>query len=433
MLNWQTIKFPNLSRIQWFLIVLACLYFVKVYNTDVGDFRSYYHAGTKLRAGVSPYFFYVPEEGWVSMFSYPPFFALLMLPFTVLPIELSSLIWNGLSLAALFRVYRLIIGTLEIKKHLNSTQYRFFVFLTIAFTVRFFLYNFDLTQSTLIVMWGTLEGLRLIKNDKFVLGSLLLAVVISIKLLPLVILPYLIYRAYFKETFLTIFFILVLNSLPIFVYGKDGFLQILGEWWRIVNPTNMEFTLKQNSGDESTHGLSAFVPAFFSDSTVRYGLRRHFIALNSNQIIGLLLGFRLFFIALTLYFLRLKPFKKTTSPYQFMWEVSYLMMVIPLLFPQQMKYAFALLLPAFSYIIFYIMRMERGMKFRVLIGLMTLVFILTTVSTDGIVGKQFYQYGQYYKLITWGNFLLIFTLALCLPNSVKADSDSSDKDIATAV
>ena len=77
MLNLHTIKFPNLSRIQWFLIVLACLYFVKVYNTDVGDFRSYYHAGTKLRAGVSPYFFYVPEEGWVSMFSYPPFFALL--------------------------------------------------------------------------------------------------------------------------------------------------------------------------------------------------------------------------------------------------------------------------------------------------------------------------------------------------------------------
>lgn len=425
MLNWQTIKFPNLSRIQWFLIVLACLYFVKVYNTDVGDFRSYYHAGTKLRAGVSPYFFYVPEEGWVSMFSYPPFFALLMLPFTVLPIELSSLIWNGLSLAALFRVYRLIIGTLEIKKHLNPTQYRFFVFLTIAFTVRFFLYNFDLTQSTLIVMWGTLEGLKLIKNDKFVLGSLLLAVVISIKLLPLVILPYLIYRAYFKETFLTIFFILVLNSLPIFVYGKDGFLQILDEWWRIVNPTNMEFTLKQNSGDESTHGLSAFVPAFFSDFIVRYGLRRHFIALNSNQIIGLLLGFRLFFIALTLYFLRSKPFKKAVSAYQFMWEVSYLLMVIPLLFPQQMKYAFALLLPAFSYIVFYIMRMKRGMKFRLLIGLMTLVFILTTVSTDGIVGKQFYQYGQYYKLITWGTFVLIFILAICPPIELEKPFNSS--------
>ncbi len=425
MLNLHTIKFPNLSRIQWFLIVLACLYFVKVYNTDVGDFRSYYHAGTKLRAGVSPYFFYVPEEGWVSMFSYPPFFALLMLPFTVLPIELSSLIWNGLSLAALFRVYRLIIGTLEIKKHLNSTQYRFFVFLTIVLTIRFFLYNFDLTQSTLIVMWGTLEGLKLIKNDKFILGSLLLAVVISIKLLPLVILPYLIYRAYFKETFLTIFFILVLNSLPIFVYGKDGFLQILDEWWRIVNPTNMEFTLKQNSGDESTHGLSAFVPAFFSDFIVRYGLRRHFIALNSNQIIGLLLGFRLFFIALTLYFLQSKPFKKAVSAYQFMWEVSYLLMVIPLLFPQQMKYAFALLLPAFSYIVFYIMSMKRGMKFRLLIGLMTLVFILTTVSTDGIVGKQFYQYGQYYKLITWGTFVLIFILAICPPIELEKPFNSS--------
>jgi hypothetical protein len=80
-----------------------------------------------------------------------------------------------------------------------------------------------------------------------------------------------------------------------------------------------------------------------------------------------------------------------------------------------MKYAFALLLPAFSYLFFYIMTMEKGLKYRFLISLMALVFVLTTISTDGIVGKQFYQYAQYYKLITWGTFVLIFTLAICPP------------------
>jgi hypothetical protein len=415
MLNWRNIKSPNFSRIQGLLIGLACLYFLKVYSSNAGDFRSYYHAGTYLKNGLSPYYFYIPEEGWVSMFSYPPFFALLMLPFSLLPIGIAALIWNVLSLAALFRVYALIEGFLDLKKHLNTIQFRYFVFFTILLTVRFILYNFDLTQSTLIVMWGTLEGLRLIKKDKFVIGSLLLAVVISVKLLPLVILPYLIYRAYFKEAVLTILFILLLNVLPIFIYGKDGFLSILTEWWRIVNPTNIEFTLKQNAGDETTHGLSAFVPAFFSDSVVRYDLRRHFLSLNASQITILLLVFRMFFIALTLYFLRSKPFKKVVSNTQFMWEVSYLLMVIPLLFPQQMKYAFALLLPAFSYLIFNMMMMEKNTKFRFLILLMSLVFMLTTLSTDGIIGKQFYEYGQYYKLITWGDFILIFALAICPP------------------
>jgi Glycosyltransferase family 87 len=415
MLGLRKIKSPNFSRIEGLLIGLSCLYFLKVYSTNAGDFRSYHHAGTYLKNGLSPYYFYIPEEGWKSMFSYPPFFALLMLPFSLLPISVAALIWNVLSLAALFRVYALIESFLDIKKHLNTIQYRYFVFFTILLTVRFILYNFDLTQSTLIVMWGTLESLRLIKNDKFVIGSLLLAAVISVKLLPLVILPYLIYRAYLKEAGLTILFILILNCLPIFIYGKTGFLQIINEWFRIVNPSNVEFTLNQNAGDESTHGLSAFVPAFFSDSTVRYGLRRHFLSLNSSQIIGLLLVFRLFFITLTLYFLRLKPFKKTVSNTQFMWEVSYLLMVIPLLFPQQMKYAFALLLPAFSYLIFYMMTMEKNTKFRFLILLMSLVFILTTISTDGLIGKQFYEYAQYYKLITWGTFVLIFTLAMCPP------------------
>jgi Glycosyltransferase family 87 len=416
MLNLSATKPPNFSRIQWVLIGLSLLYFLKVYSVNAGDFRSYYHAGTKLHEGLSPYFFYIPEEGWVSMFSYPPFFALLMLPFSTLPIGIAALIWNILSLTALFRVYALIEGFLGIKTRFDTKKYRLFVFLTLLFTVRFILYNFDLTQSTLIVLWGTLESLKWIKEDKIWVGSLLLAGVISIKLLPLVMLPYLVYRAYFKAASLTVLFVLILNCFPFFIFGKEGFLQVVDEWWRIINPTNIEFTLKQNSGDETTHGLSAFVPAFFSNYVVRYGLRRHFIMLNAAQIISLLLVLRLFFIALTLYFLRSMPFKKTTNPLQFMWEISYLLMVIPLIFPQQMKYAFALLLPAFSYLFFYILTMQKGIKSRFLIALMSLVFILTTVSTDGIIGIRLYEYAQYYKLITWGTFMLIFTLAICPPN-----------------
>jgi Glycosyltransferase family 87 len=418
MLSLRTIKFLNLSRLQWFLIVLAFIYFIKVFNTDAGDFRSYYHAGTKVREGLSPYFFYLPEQGWVSMFSYPPFFAFLMLPFSFLPIKIGSLIWNCFSLMALFRVYYVVIDNLSIRNYIDLNNYRLFTFFTILFTIRFILYNFDLSQSTLIVMWGALEGLNLIKREKFIIGSLLIAGVISVKLLPLVFVPYLIYRAYFKEAALTITFVIFLNILPIFIYGKAGYFQILNEWWRIVNPSNLEFTLNQNAGEEATHGLSAFVPAFFSDFTVRYGIRRHIIALNANQIIGLLLVFRLFFIALTLYFLRSKPFKKDVNAFQFMWEVSYLMMVIPLIFPQQMKYAFALLLPAFSYIIFYMMRMKRGKKFWFLVVLMGLIFLLTTLSTDGIIGRQNYEYGQYFKLVTWGDFILIFVLSLCLPSTL---------------
>jgi hypothetical protein len=429
MLKLATAKLYNLSRFQWGLIVLMLLYFVKVYFMNPGDFRSYYHAGTKIREGLSPYYFYVPEEGWVSMFSYPPFFAMLMLPFSMMPIGIAAFLWNILSLTALFRIFKLIVEFLSVKQHFNAQKYRIFIFLTLLFTIRFLLYNFDLTQSTLIVMWGTLESVKYIKEDKFVVGGLLLAGVISIKLLPLVILPYLIYRAYFKAAGLTVLFILVLNSIPFFTFGQEGFLKIVNEWWRIVNPTNIEFTLKQNSGDETTHALSAFVPAFFSDSVVRYSLRRHFLTLNPSQVITLLLFFRVFFIGLTLYFLRSKPFTKASSSYQFMWEISYLLMVIPLIFPQQMKYAFALLLPAFSYLVFYVMTMKRNTQFRFLIALMCLVFILTTLPTDGIIGKRYYEYAQYYKLITWGTFVSIFTLAMFPPDALEKSLRSQEFDV----
>jgi Glycosyltransferase family 87 len=409
-------KFLNYRNL---LIFLALLYFVKVLSVGAGDFRAYYHAGTKVTEGLSPYFFYIPEQGWVSMFSYPPFFALFMVIFTILPVAIAGGIWNILNLIALFRIYNLLSFYIGIKEYLTPKQYTHFVFFTLLFTIRFILYNFDLTQSTLIVMWGTLESLRLIKKDEPFGGSLLLASVISIKLLPLVMVPYLLYRSYFKEATMTIFFVLILNCLPILVYGMDDFVKIISEWWKIVNPNNLEFTTKQNAGDETTHGLSAFVPAFFSDSVVRYDLRRHFIVLNDSQISTLLTAFRLFFIALTLYFLKTRPFKKDVSRYQFIWEVSYLLMVIPLIFPQQMKYAFALLLPAVSYILFYLLITKRAFKFYALLSIMSIAWLLTTFSTDGIIGKQLYEYAQYYKLITWGTFLLIFALAQIKPEEME--------------
>jgi Glycosyltransferase family 87 len=409
-------KFSNYRNL---LIFLALLYFVKVLSVGAGDFRAYYHAGTKVTEGLSPYFFYIPEQGWVSMFSYPPFFALFMVIFTILPVAIAGVIWNIFNLIALFRIYHLLSVFIGIKEYLTPKQYTYFVFFTLVFTLRFILYNFDLTQSTLIVMWGTLESLRLIKKEETFLGSLLLASVISIKLLPLVIVPYLLYRSYFKEVTLTIFFVFALNCLPIVVYGVDDFVKIVSEWWKVVNPNNLEFTIKQNAGDETTHGLSAFVPAFFSDSVVRYDLGRHFITLNNQQISMLLMVFRLFFIVLTLYFLKTRPFKKEVSRYQFVWEVSYLLMVIPLIFPQQMKYAFALLLPAVSYILFYLFMTKKALKFYVLIFIMSVVWLLTTFTTDGIIGKQLYEYAQYYKLITWGTFLLIFALSLIKPEDVE--------------
>ncbi len=414
--NFQLNLPKNISKYQMLLIGLCLIYFVKVYVVGPGDFRAYYHAGTKMREGLSPYFFYIESQGWVSMFSYPPSFALFMVIFTILPLSIAGFLWNILSLCALFRVYILVSHYMNIKEHLTPKQYRYFVFFTLLFLTRFILYNFDLTQSSHIILWGTLEGLRLIQQRKSFSGSFLLASMISIKLLPLVFIPYLIYRTYFKEAFLTILCIVVLNLLPLPIYGIEGFGNIFNEWWRVVNPTNVEFTTQQNFVDETVHGLSAFVYAFFSDSIVRYDMRRHFFALSPANVNLVLAFLRLFFITLTLYFLKLPPFKREVSRFQFAWEVSYLFMVIPLLFPQQMKYAFVLQLPAISYLIFYLMQIPNGFQKNKRIILLTFFWLLTTFTTDGIIGRPLYEITQYLKLITWGSFLLMIILMMTPPS-----------------
>ena len=60
--------------------------------------------------------------------------------------------------------------------------------------------------------------------------------------------------------------------------------------------------------------------------------------------------------------------------------------------------------------------LEKTSLYRGLIGLLIIVWLLTTASTDGIIGRTLYEYGQYFKLITWGTMLLIVPLFLAKPN-----------------
>ncbi|NJN35618.1 MAG: hypothetical protein HC817_16505 [Saprospiraceae bacterium] len=98
------------------------------------------------------------------------------------------------------------------------------------------------------------------------------------------------------------------------------------------------------------------------------------------------------------------------------WEFSYLMLVVPLIFPHQQKYAFVMILPAVAWVLHFIFseNLEKKRK-NTLIALLIGVWFLTTFTTDGIIGKHFFQISQYYKLITWGTMLLIIPLSMTRP------------------
>ena len=423
----------NISRIRWLLIVLVLAYIVRVLLIGAGDFAVYYGASNALLDSKMIYHLPYPVGDSTCEYSYSPFFAFILIPLSILPLWLADLLWLFLNLLALFRIFDLIILFLGIKKTLNQKEYKWWVFLTLLFSVRFILYNFDLSQVTLILLCGSLESLRLAIKRQWAMGGLVLAVVISIKLMPLVMLPYLFYRRFWQAGLATLGFIVLLNLTPSVLYTWSDYQNLIKEWFSVLNPMSDDFTVNQNVVAESIHSLSGFIPAFFTDDITRYELRRHIINLPTETMILILNMTRLFFILLTFIFLKTKPFQQINDKKRLFWEFSYLMIAIALIFPHQQKYAFILILPAVAYVLYFILIMkksgfyfEKPLLYKTLIGLLIIVWLLTTASTDGIIGRKLYEYGQYFKLITWGTMLLIVPLFLAKPEFLKFPERSQE-------
>jgi Glycosyltransferase family 87 len=391
------------------LLFLSLLYFIKVLNIGEGDFSVYYGAAKDIAQGKSIYFVEYPVgDKDTCSYSYPPFFAMLLIPFTILPLALADFLWLLLSLVLLLRTFHLIDNFLDLNTFFTTKTYRLWVFIVLLFSARFILYNFDMSQTTLVLLWGCLESLDLTLKNRPILSGLLLATVISIKLMPLVMLPYFFYRRFFKTGFSTLGFLILLNMGPSVFYGFEGYFSVLNQWKSVINPIKPEFILEENRVMESAHSLSALVPSLLTDNVTRFGINRNFTVLPYQKVVFWLTISQLFFIILTLFFLKTRPFVSILDKKRLFYEVSYLLLIVPLIFPHQQKYAFVMLLPAVAFIGFeFLKEKQKGNIPKIVTVLMVIVWLLTTASTDGIIGRQLYEYGQYFKLITWGTILLI--------------------------
>lgn len=411
------------SPIRWLLIVLGLAYTIKVLTLGAGDFAVYYGASNALRDAKMIYHLPYPVGTSVCEYSYSPFFAFVLIPLSLLPLWLADWVWLILILVLLFRIFDITVSFLDIKQKLTRKEYQWWVFLTLLFSLRFILYNLDMSQANVLMLYGSLEAIRLAFKRRWFWSGWILAFVISIKLIPLVVLPYLFYRRFWQAGLTTLGLTIVLNLTPSVLYTWGGYMELLKEWYTVLNPMSDDFTLHQNVVEESIHSLSAFIPAFFTDDVSRYNMRRHFMDLPDSTMILLMNLARLFFIVLTLIFVKLPPFKAVNDKNRLYWEFSYLMIAAVLIFPHQQKHGFVMILPAAAYLSFFILyikksgfNMVKSFFFYRLIGLMIGVWLLTTASTDGIIGRQLYNYGQYFKLITWGTLLLIVPLYWAEPS-----------------
>jgi hypothetical protein len=267
-----------------------------------------------------------------------------------------------------------------------------------------------------------LEGLDRIRSRQVVLGALLIAIGIDMKLIPLVLLPYLIYRRAWKGALITTSWMLVLQMVPALVLGWQHHLDLLHARWDLINPSDPRHILDEE--EPSFIALGALISSYFSTEgggPHTMDLPRNIAALTLQQIGILLLIGRAVFMALSLFFLRWPPFREARSPQHVWWEVSYLLLCTVLIFPHQRYYSVLLAAPACIWITFHtVMRARSGVRhMKGWLALCVVVYLLT--NADLLLG-EFAPVYKHYKLMSFMVIVLIGMLMWCTPGELNATS-----------
>lgn len=399
---------------------LIVLLIILIEARGKGDFSIFISASEDLLSHKNIYGIQYNE--WYHYY-YDVVFALILVPFSFLPLYLVKVMWLALNVFFLYRIWKIITHWLPLKE-LPKNSVMIFTLLSFLFASRFILSNIHLSQVTIMILYFTLEGIYLIEKERKISGSILLAAGITIKLLPVVIIPYLLYRKEFKSVVYILIFIIALFILPAAFIGFEYNTFLLSERWQLINPMNIEHI--SDTSERSFHSLTTLLSTLLMNNTgdmYALPLKRNIADIPVDSLKIIINVTRALFILFTLYFLRTKPFKNKVSKIQRLYELSYVCILIPLIFPHQQHYAYMFIFPATTYLLYYLIvnyfnknagTVIRSFKTKRTLLISGLALVYLSTNSHLILG-EYSKYYDHYKTLTYGVLLLIIILAFCKP------------------
>ena len=355
---------------------------------------------------------------------YSVFFAILLKPFTYLPMWASNALWLCANLFFVFRIFTLIKNLLPLhdftKNELMALRIGGFLF-----SLRFIHENLHCLQVTILILYLTLQGMQLVFSNKPkpFWGALLIAFGINIKLLPLVLVPYLFYRGFFRAGFAIIGIYIGMLILPAAFIGWEQNQLLLSTWADLINPLRSNHVL--DAEERSFHGLSTLFSTLLVQNpgdTHALLIKRNIADISLDQLKLVLNAARGILILFTFYFLRTLPFKSKVGLKHRFWELSYILLLIPLIFPHQQHYGFLFICPAYIFCLYYFIQnrktLSKGKYYFMLISGI-LIYLLCNLK---LILGNYNEYYEHFKILTYGALFLFILLSLCVPKESTATS-----------
>jgi hypothetical protein len=408
-------KFLNRYSVTLLIICLLALVYESVvqHNKDLDIFIG---ASRLIFEGKSCYEVWIPSGTGALKYFYSPLFAVILAPLKDMPQVACNLIWLSLSFVIIYRTFWLFNYFLPLNNFPDKKK-RLFYFLCIACCARYILDNLALGQMTFMMVWGSLEVIRLVSLKKYVWASALLALIINFKIIPIAILAYLIYKKEFRAVILTCVFSIICLFLPVIFLGYDFNNSLLHSWLGSLTGTASN-SIYDDIGRPS---LSSLIPSLVMDSEMQFSLKRNFLHLNGSGTNMVLNGIRAVFLIFLVYLFG-KPFKKAAAKKSVFYDLSLICIATPLLFPHQGKYSVYYLLPAYAYCIYSLIKLH-AVRNRVKckkIYNYTLIFLcfsfsFVTLTTDSVIGRRLSDFTEYLHFITYGSLGLLIAMVFLKP------------------
>ncbi|GEM_PF-2081101 len=413
------------SKVSWVIVfVVVSLIFQ---TQQAADYRIYIAASRVIMDSGNPYepMLETEPDGIITphaQYRYAPVFGILLYPVSLLPKQLYLFLWLFLSCYLIFSTLRLL-GTIPGENEIPKPQLPLIGFLSLVLTIRLWGQNLELGQTTILLVYLSLLTVHLSRKKHHWQAGLALSLAIVTKLMPVVLIAYLIYRKDFLTPVYTILFTGVLILLPGLIVGHEQNLFLIEQWYKIVTPASQEYLLETKTG---IYNLSAFIYSYLTEMPdEKLTGNRNLLSLSYNTAAVLTQISRLAIITFTLCFLKSRPFTKTSDATQILWEFSYICLCFPLIFPAQNKYSFYYVLPACFYLSYYLINTyratDRHIKSSVVISL-SLYFVLVNLTSANIIGKTLYDQTQFYKVLTFGILALLISLFQAKPQLLGRES-----------
>ncbi len=384
--------FKHKKKIIYTLLIILIIWKLIVAIKQGGDLESYLRASTRIIENKSLYI----EE--VVAYIYPPLLAFALIPLSILNITAVKIFWFFLNI---FFIYVSLILLLKTIDYEGSSTFNL-GFLSILFTLQSFMNNSNLGQVNVIILLLCVLTLYFFVNKKNLYAGIFLSLAIVIKITPILLLFYFIFKREFKLTAYTFLGILFFLIIPSIALGFGGNIDDLIQYTKVAQNITDTTHLNQSLYNAIFHFLSP-VPLWNNMTINIANLNEFQIKLIIYTIFGLVLLFFAF-----IFRNKITDRRSLNIPIEFS-----IVLILMLLFSIVTRKAHfvTLFIPHFFYI-YSLLKFKNLPNRKSVIILLIISFVLNTFTAQGFIGRDLSDIMDSFSAKAFGTISLLIGLVI---------------------